>query len=80
MRFDVPRNTEPGTHTISAAVTFSTQETQTDTFVIHVLPSSTAPAVTGKMALFDPKGETSALLSDLKVTCQTVDAGADLAA
>ena len=36
------------------------------------------PRPAGKIALFDPKGETGAWLKAAGITCQTVDAGADL--
>jgi hypothetical protein len=77
LRFDLPENLAPGTYELSAAVRFSTGETQKDTLAIHVLPR---PEGTGevKTALFDPKGETGKLLTVLNVRFDRVEANTDL--
>ncbi len=71
----------PGKHVLNASVTFSTGETQRDTFEIHVLPETSSSSTTSRrFALFDPKGETGAMLKALRMPFQPVDATAELAA
>ncbi len=79
---DVP----PGSYELTMTARFRPEqavggeagETQVDCFAIHVLPSPAAPVIGAKIAVFDPKGETSRLLAALGVRCQSVEAGADL--
>jgi hypothetical protein len=80
LRFDLPRELAPGSYELEATARFSTGETQRDVFTINVLPTPARPAVDGRIALFDPKGETAKLLTSLDVPFQKVDASADLAA
>ena len=67
-----------GAYEITASVHFSNGETQKDAFTIHVLPRPSELEAKGKIALFDPQGETGKLLSDLKAPFQKVEADADL--
>src|SRR2546421_6467154 len=53
-------------------------EAQGDTFRFVVLPRATAAKVGGKIALFDPAGETAELLRRLGVAFATIDATASL--
>ncbi len=76
--FDVPA-AATGPYTIHMTAKFSSGEVQEDTFAIDILPQPPALKSTAKIALFDPKGETSRLLDRLGVKYQRVDAGADLA-
>ena len=84
----LPRALAPGTYALGASVKFSTGEIQQDSLVIHVLPrplaaigeNTRAPEANARIAVFDPKGETSARLSALGVTCQAIDPQADLSA
>ncbi len=70
--------TPPGTYRITLTARFSNGETQTDSFDLHVLPALTrAPSRRG-VALFDPKGETAAMLRGMQVEFAPVEAGADL--
>lgn len=78
LRCTAPRTPAPAKATLHAAFHFSTGQTQEDTFAIDILPAPQAPRVSGTIALFDPVGETAALLRSLGLACQTVDAGADL--
>jgi hypothetical protein len=78
LRFELPATLAPGRYELSASFKFSTGETQADKFSIDVLPLPTTVQVGAKIALFDPKGETGALLNKLGVPCQSVEAGADL--
>ena len=79
LRFDLPAGLAPGKYELTATVTFSNGETQTDSFAIHVLPPSVGAKPAAKIALWDPKGETSKLLESLGVKCQPVGANANLA-
>ncbi len=78
LSFALPAGLAPGKYELVATVKFSNGETQSDTFAVHVLPSSPAQKVAAKIALFDPKGETAKLLEGLGVKCQPVQADADL--
>lgn len=78
LRFDIPPGTPPGKYAVTSSVKFSTGEKQTDTFLVHVLETPRAARTAGKIALFDPKGETGAWLKAAGIACQTIDAGADL--
>jgi len=78
LRFELPAELPPGEYGLSATVTFSNGEPQTDSFSIDVMPRPQAPQAVAKMALFDPKGETGKLLNGMGVQCQPVDANADL--
>jgi beta-galactosidase len=79
LRFDLPGSVKPGQYELNATARFGGGEVQSDAFSIDVMTAPAAPRPTAKMALFDPKGETRALLDRLGVRCQGVDAGADLA-
>ena len=80
LRFDLPADLAPGRYDLSAAVRFSTGETQKDAFTLDVLPKPAAPRVDAKVALFDPKGETADLLKSMGVAFRRVEAGAPLSA
>jgi len=80
LRFALPAGLAPGKYELSASVKFGTGETQKDAFAIHVMAPAQPPKPAGKIALFDPKGETGKLLEALGVQCQAVDAKADLSA
>jgi hypothetical protein len=78
LRFALPDATPAGTYVLAAKVSFNTGEEQEDSFAIHVLPPSGKPEITSKIALYDPKGETAALMSGLGVSFARVEANADL--
>ena len=83
----LPKNLPPSVYELTMTARFrpvecvngEAGETQEDRFAIHVLPPAPVPALTAKIALFDPHGETGKRLAALGVRCQSVDAGADLA-
>ena len=89
----LPGTLTPGKYELSAAVSFSNGQTQQDTFTINVMPRAVAnageapvspatrhpPLATSRIAVFDPKGETTALLTKMGIQVQSVEAGADLA-
>jgi hypothetical protein len=78
LRFDLPAGLAPGAYKLNIKVRFNKGETQEDSFVVHVLPQVPSPKTSGKIALFDPKGETGQLLNAMGIRCQSVDANADL--
>jgi hypothetical protein len=78
LRFDLPASLPPGRYALTASVTFSTGETQDDSFTIHVLPPPRAAQAAQRIALFDPKGETARALSAMGVRYQSAEADADL--
>jgi len=79
LRFALPPALAPGRYDLQATFKFSTGETQTDGFTLDVLPPpAPAPAAT-RIALFDPKGQTTALLATAGIRTEAVAAGADLA-
>ena len=68
----------PGQAELKANFRFSNGEMQTDSFTIHILPRPPAPKVNGRIALFDPKGETADAVNRIGVKFQRVDAGNSL--
>jgi hypothetical protein len=79
IQYDLPKTLASGAHELTATIRFGTGETQTDTFAVHVTARPAATPTAGKIALFDPKGETAALLARQGVNCRRVEADADLA-
>jgi hypothetical protein len=75
----LPASVAPSTYDLRMSARFSTGETQDDSFAIDVLASQ-LDAPRARIALFDPKGETRALLDNLGIRTQSVDASADLSA
>jgi hypothetical protein len=78
LRFDLPATLAPGRYEITATSKFSNGESQRDTFSIDVIPRPAASTLNAKVALFDPRGETTELLGKLGIRSQSVDASADL--
>jgi beta-galactosidase len=78
LRLVLPVTLVPGRFQLRAVFDFSTGERQEDSLFLEVLPSPGAFEWDTKTALFDPRGETAALLQELGVRAQAVDAGADL--
>ncbi|MCX6380375.1 MAG: hypothetical protein NT023_13020 [Armatimonadetes bacterium] len=71
IRFSIPSNANVMTVGII-------QDRRGEFFGFHVLPKPTPIKTTAKIALFDPKGETRALLAGLKTPFQSVQATDDL--
>ena len=80
LRLELPAALASGTYELGATFTFSDGQTQTDSFLIHVMPPPQAPRIDGKIGLFDPKGQTGKLLNRMGIRYQSVDANADLSA
>jgi hypothetical protein len=75
----LPAGLPPGGYVLGATVTFSTGETQSDSFALQVQPPRVLPVRNlEKIALFDPAGETARLLDRLGCTYRLVTAGMDL--
>ncbi len=78
VRFQLPERLRPGEFELQLKAAFSTGEVQEDAFALHVLPARKAPRGKGKMALYDPHGQTAKLLAELGLGFDTVQVDADL--
>lgn len=78
LRISIPEGLDPGEYVLAARVDFDNGETQTDEFRIQVLPERPKPRVSARVAVFDPRGETTTLLQALGVGFQKVGASTDL--
>jgi len=78
LRFELPRALAPGSYELSASVKFSNGEAQKDRLAVDVLPSPKEVKTQGRIAWFDPKGETGAALNRLGIPNHVVEANADL--
>lgn len=78
VQIKLPDGIAPGNYHIAANFKFSTGESQEDSFDFQVIPRPAPPRPAAKIALFDPPGETTKLLTELGVTGQPIDAAADL--
>lgn len=78
MRFAIPAGVEPGWYQLSAKVVFSTGQTEDDTFTIHVLPPRPPVRDSFRIAVFDPKGETTQLIETMGLPYTPVDTNASL--
>lgn len=65
---------------ILAVAKFSTGETQQDFFAVHVVAAPPAVNAGGKVALFDPKGETAKFLDAAGAKYEKVESNSDLSA
>lgn len=79
IRFDLPADLLFGSYTLTLKAAFGTGEVQEDDFTIHVLSRSPLPRVAGKIAVFDPIGQTTELLRSLDVRCDTASSETNLA-
>lgn len=79
LAFGLPATLAPGEYALDAAVRFGTGEMQRDEFKIHVAAAAPPARANGRIALFDPRGETTALLARLGVRAESIGATADLA-
>lgn len=78
VKLRVPKDAKPGEYRLEATFTFDEGTVQTDAFAFHVLAPAT-PVETGRVALFDPAGDTAKLLRALDLRYRKVDAGDSLA-
>lgn len=75
---ELPAGLAPGTYELAMTVKPNIGATQEDTFTFHVMTPAPAVKMSGKIALFDPRGETAAILKQMAVAYTAVDAAADL--
>jgi len=68
LRFELPAILAAGAYELRAVARFGNGEEQKDSFTIHVLVAPTPAKIAQKFALFDPIGETAALLKQLGVS------------
>ncbi len=80
LRFMLPDRLTSDRYELSITARFSTGQTQEDSFWIDVLPRPAALQVDTKIAVFDPRGETSKLLDGMGLRYRDVGAEADLSA
>ncbi len=80
LRFELPASLAAGRYALEATAKFSSGETQEDSFAVDVLPQPDPVHLHGRIALFDPVGETAELLKGMDIPCEPVDAQADLSA
>jgi beta-galactosidase len=78
LRFDLPEALAPGAYRLDMAASFGDGKPQKDSFTIHVQAPTPKVEAKGKIALFDPKGETGKLLSAMGVAFRSVPPGGDL--
>jgi len=80
LHLEIPAGLAPGTYDLAASVDFGAAGSQQDSFAIRVIPRAQPLELAGRIALFDPQGETGKVLEGLGTQCQPVDANADLSA
>jgi len=80
VQFELPRPTRAGTYELKLKAGFSAGQVQEDSFAISVLPPPDAPRASGRIALFDPKGETAEALRALGVQFSPASPDGDLSA
>ena len=78
LRFELSSRQASGSYPLSTTVKFSSGETQQDSLSVDVLARPARLKVDARIALLDPKGETSKLLDGMGVRYRKVDTEADL--
>jgi len=78
LKLFLPETLEPGEYTVTMKARFGSGDTQHDSFEIQVMPAAPSLQLRGKIALFDPRGETSQALNKLGINYELVGANADL--
>ena len=78
LSFHLPEALAPGAYRLDMTAEYGSARPQRDGFTVHVLPRPPEPGLKGKVALFDPQGQTRKLLSAMGLACEVVGAGADL--
>ncbi|WCJ58150.1 glycoside hydrolase family 2 TIM barrel-domain containing protein [Fontisphaera persica] len=80
LRGQLPSDLAPGRYELHLTAQFGDGETQSDTLTLHVMPTPAAATLRGKVAVFDPPGETTAWLRRMGIAFQTIEPETDLAA
>jgi beta-galactosidase len=78
LKLALPNTLKPGEYSLSMTAKFSSGEIQEDSFIINILPKPQSLRNGIEIGLFDPKGETSKLLSDMGIQFKAVDHNSDL--
>jgi hypothetical protein len=78
LSFDLPSDLAKGPYTLKAEFEFTTGEIQKDQFVVHIVPRPEVERTEARIAVFDPHGKTSSLLSCLGYSFQTIEANSEL--
>ncbi len=78
LELTLPDTLKAGEYELTMTADFDSGQVQEDSFLIHVLPKEKKPVIDSKIALFDPEGETSQLLSTMNIEFDRVDARTDL--
>jgi len=76
--FQLPADLAPGQYKLTATIQFGNGEVQEDEFLVDVLAPPKPVGSLGRVAVFDPVGDTSKLLKSLGVEFTAVDADAKL--
>lgn len=74
LRLALPASLPAGNYDLEATVTFGTGQVQRDRFTIEVVPLPDPVSAASRIALFDPHGETQAMLDRLEVAYRKVGA------
>jgi hypothetical protein len=74
LSFQLPETLSEGKYDLSATFKFGNGQIQKDSFSIGVMPRPQALRAGGKIALFDPKGQTEKLLNGMGVRYRPVNA------
>jgi beta-galactosidase len=75
----IPASTAAGTYALTMKASFSSGEVQEDLFPVDVMAPAPKPEIRGRVALYDPKGQTAGLLSGMGVRFDALQADSDLA-
>jgi hypothetical protein len=78
LKLELPAELAPGQYNVRATVNFG-NEIQKDSFAIDIQPLPAAPQAAGKVAVFDPQGETGKMLDGMGIHWEQVDANVDAA-
>jgi beta-galactosidase len=78
-RFQIPAGTVPGRYELKLTAELGNGDVQEDQMMIDVVDAGPPVQIAGKVALYDPAGETESMLAGMGVKFEKVDAGTSLA-
>lgn len=76
LRFELPRTLAPGACELRATIRYDAGQEQADAFTIHTRPAPVAPKLSAKVALFDPRGDTTRCFNELGIAFRPLGASA----
>ena len=79
VKFEIPAGMAAGRYELKLTAKLSNGEVQEDTLMLDVVQAGPGAKLTGKVALYDPKGETEKMLSGMGVKLEKIEAGTALA-